>query len=194
MPGSVLVAKVQRNSRRVELDGTVRPGASIGPVAPETEVVVLATSPVGHLVEIAHVLAVDLRKRGWAVTICPYVHHAVQPVQAGRPSPRAMVSAIETVLSGPINTPVASTVTQPRSKQKNKMRRFKCAECGLLRFSAGITYHQRRSGHAGRVYVDSVVGGRTAEGSERSEISPRNAEAPPEWDNPSERGNGVEAD
>jgi hypothetical protein len=152
MSGSVLVAKVRRDLKVVELDGTVRPGASID-AGPKTEVVILAMSQVGHLVDAAAALARDLRVRGWQVTVQPYRFCGLEAASGIPATASAMVRAVETTAV----LQQAGTARQRVMRNPRHMRRWRCDGCDEVRFAAGLAIHQKKAGHAGRTYVGTVV-------------------------------------
>lgn len=150
--GTALVAYIDRDQRRIELDPAVRIGTRLDS---DGEAVLLHMTAWGHCREKADVLARQFRDAGWTVLV-----RAFNELDTLPRSSNAAVVALETTdaeadePAPSVEQPETAPVRHPRTRQR-------CRVCGHLTVGRGVGSHAVNRGHddweAVRVGTDGTV-------------------------------------
>lgn len=163
--GMALVAYVNREERRIELDPAVRVGARLDA---KGEALLLHTTSWGHCLETADFLARALRQGGWDVAVRTF--NELAPIVSNGSGPGMLAGdAAETLVAtigpAPGHEPEALVAalapSAPRVMRKTKKTRLRCRACGHLTMGVGLRSHVKNIGHDDweqvTVYPDGTV-------------------------------------
>lgn len=150
--GTALVAYINRDQRRIELDPAVRIGARLDS---DGEAVLLHMTAWGHCRDKADVLARQFRDAGWTVLVRAFNELDTLPRTA-----TAAVASLESA-TVEVDEP-ASSVDQPETTPARHPRtRQRCRVCGHLTVGRGVRSHTVNRQHddweAVRVGTDGTI-------------------------------------
>ena len=149
--GTALIAYIDRDQRRIELDPAVRVGARLDS---DGEAVLLHMTAWGHCGDTAGTLARQLRDAGWTVRIRDMDEFA--PLAAAL-SKAGQAASIVAALDDPALASDQATASpaevepqpepEPPSHSYRRPKRQRCRVCGHLTLGRGVRSHVTHIGH-----------------------------------------------
>lgn len=149
--GTALVAYVDRDQCRIELDPAVRVGARLDS---DGEAILLHTTAWGHCGDTARAVARRLRDTGWTVTVRTFNELDSLTSSASAAVFETNGAEADELIGSDADLGTTPSVRPPRTRQR-------CRVCGHLTVGKGVRSHVANLGHddweAVRVSADGAV-------------------------------------